>query len=56
MKLIPLFAPAVALFGWAIAAALGVEPSVLRIAGPAATGVGCAAHVIEELRLIRARR
>lgn len=50
-----LFAPAVALAAWAIAAAAGVDPDLLRWSGPALTAVGCCAHVVEEVRMIRAR-
>lgn len=48
-----LFAPALALAGWAIAAAAGVSPDVLRVTGPAVTALASAMHIVEELHMFR---
>lgn len=50
-----LFAPPFALAGWALAAILGADPDLLRWLGPAVTGIACAVHIHEELRIFRAR-
>lgn len=44
------YLPALALFGWAFAAAMGVDHDVLRILGPLLTGLATAFHIREEIR------
>lgn len=55
MRLMRCYLPAIAMFGWAVAAALGVPADLLRIIGPAAAGFASVDYIRESLRSKRDR-
>lgn len=49
------YLPATALFAWAAAAAAGVPADLLRVLGPALTGIATVFHIRDEVRFYRDR-
>lgn len=48
-----MFAPVIALALWAAAAALGADPQMLRVVGPAVTAVAFILHITTEITLFK---